>query len=103
MATRLLFQLFFFLLPFVAYGVFRYSTRRVRDWKRSWPMLALFVASLVLGGVAWVISILLQPDKERNVCHEAARYENGVLIPARSFPCEKDVSRSGSPRAVGGE
>lgn len=98
MVTRLLFQLFFFLLPFLAYGVFRYSTRRVRDWRKAWPMLALFVASLAAGAAAWLASILLQPEKVRNVCNEKARFENGQLIPERSYPCEKDVSHSGAPQ-----
>ena len=98
MTTRILLQLFFFLLPFIAYGVFRWSTRNVRDWKKSWPIQALFVIGLLLGLVAWLVAIALQPEQKRDVCIEPAHFKNGVLSPAREVACEQNVSDSGQPR-----
>jgi len=31
------------------------------------------------------------------MCHEPARYENGEIIPARSFPCERELTNVGAP------
>ncbi len=98
MTTRILLQLFFFLMPFIAYGVFRWSTRNVRDWKKSWPLQLLFVLGLLLALASWLVAIALQPEQKRDICIEPPRFENGVLVPAREVACKQDVANSGQPR-----
>lgn len=98
MTTRILIQVFFFLAPFVAYGVFRMATAHVRDWKKAWPMQLLFLIGLGLGLAAWIVSVMGQPPEVRNICHEPPRFENGRLIPARDYECEPDVAHSGEAR-----
>ena len=80
MAGRLAFEVFIFSIPFILFGLYVLATASAEEeGKRKWPVL-----------------IALE-KKERDVCHEPARYENGVIIPARDYPCEQNVRDVGVP------
>lgn len=98
MAGRLLFELFIFSLPFLVFGLYLLATRSAEDaGKRKWPIQMLFLIGLGLATLAWFVLILLEP-RERNMCVEPARYENGQLIPARKYACERHPEDVGLQR-----
>ncbi|ABI76619.1 hypothetical protein HNE_0345 [Hyphomonas neptunium ATCC 15444] len=100
MAGRLLFEAFVFSLPFLVFGIYLLATRSAEDaGKRRWPIQMLFIIGLVLATLAWFLLILLEP-RERNMCVEPARYENGQLIPARKYPCERHPEDVGIQRGL---
>lgn len=98
MAGRIVFELFIFSIPFLVFGLYLLATSNAeQEGKRKWPINILFLCGIGLATVAWFILILMEP-KERDICHEPARMENGKLIPARDYPCEHDVTNVGVPR-----
>ena len=98
MAGRLLFEAFVFSLPFLVFGIYTLATRSAEEaGKRKWPIQMLFIIGLGLATAAWFLLILLEP-RERNMCVEPARYENGQLIPARKYPCERHPEDVGVQR-----
>ncbi|PKP83025.1 MAG: hypothetical protein CVT79_02980 [Alphaproteobacteria bacterium HGW-Alphaproteobacteria-18] len=98
MAGRLLFEVFVFSLPFLVFGIYVLATRSAEDaGKRKWPIQMLFIIGLVLATLAWFALILLEP-RDRDMCVEPARYENGQLIPARKYPCERHTEDVGLQR-----
>ena len=79
------------------FGLYLLATSNAQqEGKRKWPINILFLCGIGLATVAWFVLILLEP-KERDICHEPARLENGKLIPARDYPCEHDVRNVGIP------
>lgn len=97
MAGRIVFELFIFSIPFIVFGLYLLATSNAQqEGKRKWPINILFLCGIGLATVAWFVLILLEP-KERDICHEPARLENGKLIPARDYPCEHDVRNVGIP------
>ncbi|WP_340691283.1 DUF6111 family protein [Hyphomonas sp.] len=97
MAGRLVFEAFIFSIPFILFGLYLLATASVeQEGKRKWPVQMLFLAGLALATIAWFVLIVLE-KKERDVCHEPARFENGVIIPARDYPCEQNVRDVGAP------
>lgn len=101
MNTRtLLLELFFFSLPFLAFGTYRVLVRDAEtQGKKSWPISILFIIGLGFAAIFWVF-IILQEDRSTNKCIEKARIENGVLIPASTYECEKDIDTIGAPRST---
>ena len=98
MAGRIVFELFIFSIPFIVFGLYLLATSSVeQEGKRKWPINILFLCGIGLATVAWFVLILMEP-KERDICHEPARMENGKLIPARDYPCVHDVTNVGVPR-----
>jgi len=97
LAGRIVFELFIFSIPFIVFGLYLLATTNAQqEGKRKWPINILFLCGIGLATVAWFVLILLEP-KERDICHEPARLENGELIPARDYPCEHDVRNVGIP------
>ncbi|MEM1114827.1 MAG: DUF6111 family protein [Pseudomonadota bacterium] len=97
MARTIVIQLVLFILPFLAYAFYRLLLSDAQaDGRRTWPIRALFGtgAALAIAGFGFLV---LSEDRSPNMCHEPARYENGELIPARSFPCERDMTTVGAP------
>ena len=98
MAGRLLFEFVVFSIPFVVFGLYLLATASAeQEGRRKWPINTLFLIGIGLATIVWFILILME-DKQRDICHEPARFENGVLIPARDYPCEHDVTNVGMPR-----
>lgn len=98
MAGRLLFEAFVFSLPFLVFGIYLLATRSAADaGRRTWPVQALFLTGLGLAVLVWFILIAIEP-RERDMCVEPARYENGELVPARSYPCVRHPEDVGVPR-----
>ncbi|MEH6808065.1 MAG: DUF6111 family protein [Hyphomonas oceanitis] len=97
MAGRLVFELFIFSIPFLVFGLYVLVTTNAEvEGRRKWPIQILFLIGLGLATAVWFLLILLE-KKERDVCHEPARFENGVIIPARDYPCEQNVRDVGVP------
>ena len=97
MAGRLAFEVFIFSIPFILFGLYVLATASAEEeGKRKWPIQILFLSGMALATVTWFVLIALE-KKERDVCHEPARYENGVIIPARDYPCEQNVRDVGVP------
>lgn len=97
MPYRILIQLFFFALPFVAYGLYRLLIADAEaDGRKAWPVNALFGAGAVLTIIVWFFFVFSE-DKERGICQVPARFEGGVLVPAQQVPCDQDVTGLGVP------
>ncbi|MEL6245680.1 MAG: hypothetical protein AAFQ85_10055 [Pseudomonadota bacterium] len=98
MAYRVAIQLFFFLLPFMAFGLYRLLVADAEaDGRKAWPVHWLFGIGAAISAAVWFWFVFSE-DRDRNVCREPAQFENGVLIPGRDVPCEKDISRVGLPQ-----
>ncbi len=98
MAGRLLFEVFVFSLPFLVFGLYVLATRSAEEaGKRKWPVQLLFAIGITLATIAWFVMIALEP-RDRGMCIEPERVENGVIIPARSYPCEHRPQDVGIPR-----
>lgn len=98
MAGRLLFEIFVFSLPFLVFGIYLLATRSAQDaGRRRWPVQALFLTGLALAVSVWFVLIALEP-RQSDMCIEPARYENGELIEARAYPCERRPEDVGVPR-----
>lgn len=98
-------QLLFFLLPFVAFGLWRFATRNIREEKKAWPLNMLFVSGIGLGIAAWIVLIVNEPKLEREMCVEPAKVVDGELVPARQVPCSEleviETDASGDKAARG--
>lgn len=106
MVRTVFIQLVLFLLPFTAYAIYRLIVSDAQaDGRKTWPISILFGLGLALALAGWVVTIALQDKAPANMCWEPARNENGVIIPKRQVPCERDLSRVGIPasRDPGGE
>lgn len=98
MVRTVVIQLVLFLLPFLAYAIYRLIVSDAQaEGRKTWPITILFSLGLALTFSGWIATILLQDKTPRNVCWEPARNEGGVIIPARQVPCERDLSRVGAP------
>lgn len=86
MATRILVELVLFLLPFAVFLAYRAASRdlKVRD---RWPLTTLTLVGAGLAVIALIITPLLAPSDDGK-CYQAARYENGVSIPAQMVDCD---------------
>jgi hypothetical protein len=89
MATRILVELILFLTPFAVFLAYRAASRdmKIRD---RWPLTTLVLIGAGLAGAALVVTPLLTPS-DQGKCYQAARYENGVTIPAQMVDCEEAV------------
>lgn len=97
MAYRILVQLFFFILPFLVFGVYRLLVADAEaDGRKAWPVHILFGVGAALAAIVWIVFIFSDQD-ERGVCYVPSRIENGVFIPAETIPCDQDVSGLGEP------
>lgn len=98
MAGRLLIELFIVSLPFLVFGLFLLATQSAQDaGQRKWPVQLLFVIGIVLATIAWFVMIALEP-RDRGRCIQPARVENGIVIPASTYPCEHHPGDVGVPQ-----
>ncbi len=98
LARTVVIQLILFLLPFLAYAIYRLLvTDAEADGRKTWPINLLFGAGALLTLAGWAF-MASQETKERDLCIEPPRYENGVLIPQRTVPCERDLTHVGAPK-----
>ena len=105
MAYRVLFEFMVFILPFIGYGLYRLLKVEAEiEGKDPWPINMLFGIGAVLAISVWVV-ILLRDDRSGELCYEASRFENGELIPARTYECDRNIGDVGVPRSddPGGE
>ena len=105
MAYRVLFELIVFLMPFIGYGLYRLLSAEAREeGRKQWPIQMLFGIGAALAVLVWII-LLLSDDRSGKLCYEASRFENGELIPARTYECDRNVGNVGVPRTEdpGGE
>jgi hypothetical protein len=97
-AGRLLFEVFVFSLPFLVFGIYLLATRSAEEaGQRKWPVQLLFAIGIALATIAWFVMIALEP-RDRGMCIEPERVENGEIVPARSYPCEHRLQDVGVPR-----
>lgn len=97
MARTIVIQLILFLLPFLGYAFYRMLLSDAQaEGRKTWPISALFGAGAALAIAGFVI-LALNEERSPNMCYEPARMEDGELIPARSFPCERDLTTVGAP------
>ncbi len=97
LAGRILFLLFVFALPYILFALYLLATRAAAEaGRRKWPVQALFAAGVGLALIAALWMILTHP-RPRDMCLEPERVENGRIIPARTYPCERDLGNVGAP------
>ncbi len=100
MARQIVISLVLFALPFILYAIYRLLVTDAEvDGRKTWPIKLLFGSGVVLAlvGYSVMLAIALTTERDRNVCYEAARFEDGVLIPARQVPCTRDFTGVGMP------
>ena len=101
MATRLLFQLVFFLLPFMLFGIYRIAIAEAeQEGRKPWPIRWLFGIGLVLAVGSWFALILFDRGGE-NQCYRAAYADpqTGKIVPGAYYECERDLTKIGIPRS----
>lgn len=97
MVGRLIFEVFVFSIPFLVFGLYLLVTKSAEErGQRKWPIQMLFLIGIALATIAWFVMIFLE-DKSPNICREPARFENGVVIPERTYPCEHRIEDVGLP------
>ncbi|MEO0983872.1 MAG: DUF6111 family protein [Pseudomonadota bacterium] len=105
MAYRILIQVALFLLPFALFGLYRLLAADAKaDGRKTWPITSLFCIGAALAAGVWIYFIAREP-RDPNKCYEPARFEDGVLIPAREYECDPNIEDVGAPRSdqTGGE
>lgn len=97
MAPRVLLQFFFFLLPFILFGLYRLAiVEAEQEGRKPWPIRVLFGIGLALGVGSWLLFIFLGAG-ERETCYRESRFVNGEMVRGEEYPCEKDLTRAGKP------
>lgn len=99
MAYRVALQVAVFLLPFIMYAIYRLLiTDAQADGRKVWPINTLFGVGAAMTIGLWVFLAAREP-KDRDLCYEPARVENGVLVPGRQVPCDqsREIINVGAP------
>jgi len=76
MGPRLLFQLFFFALPFIMFGLYRLAVAEAeQEGRKPWPIRVLFGIGLLLAVGSWVFFIAIDRigDEPRRDLSNAGR------------------------------
>lgn len=76
MAPRVLFQLFFFALPFIMFGLYRLAIAEAEEeGRKPWPIRLLFGIGLLLGVGSWIFFIVINRvgDEPRRDLSNAGR------------------------------
>ncbi len=101
MATRVLFQLALFVLPFLLFAIYRVALAEARsEGRKPWPIRVLFGIGLVLAIGSWIAFIIL--DKVRpEMCGGESYLDRatGEVMKTEQYPCERDLSQAGIPRS----
>lgn len=99
MTYRIIFQLVLFLLPFLAYGVWRLARQEaIEEGRKPWPITILFAVGAALAVLAWIVLIFVDRGG-RDTCIQRAYTdpETGQIVKAREVPCEKHREDLGLP------
>lgn len=101
MVRTVVVQLILFLLPFLAYAIYRLLvTDAEQEGRKTWPISILFGAGAFLFVVGWA-AMWFNDEKDPNLCFEPGferdRFIDGELVPARQIPCERDFRNVGAP------
>lgn len=97
MAYRILLQVLIFLAPFLMYGLYRLLMADAQaEGRKTWPIRTLFGIGAVLTIAFWLF-LVLREEKSREICYEPERFVDGVLVPPRQVPCERDLTTLGEP------
>ncbi|MEO0467111.1 MAG: hypothetical protein AAF216_11265 [Pseudomonadota bacterium] len=95
MVRTVIVQLILFLLPFLGYAIYRLLLSDAEaDGRKTWPINALFGAGVVLALTGWTVKALTGPG-DSELCYDPPRIVDGEVIPARSYPCDRDLSSVG--------
>ncbi|MCF6328478.1 MAG: hypothetical protein L3J02_01590 [Henriciella sp.] len=98
MATRVLFQLVFFLLPFFMFGIYRIAIAEAQEeGRKKWPIWWLFGIGLFLAVGSWFVFIALDQRGGREECYQRSEIVDGVMVRGHTYACDKDFSTSGRP------
>ncbi len=100
MATRIVFQLVFFLLPFIAFGLYRMAiAEAVQEGRKPWPIRGLFGLGLALAVGSWLVLILM--DRTAGTyCYTPSQLVDGRIVPGERYACERDLTQIGVPRST---
>jgi hypothetical protein len=101
MGARVLFQLVFFLLPFILFGLYRLAIAEAeQEGRKPWPIRVLFGIGLVLAVGSWLVFIFLDRGGG-DQCYRASYIdqETGEFVEGSYYPCDRDVSGIGIPRS----
>ena len=95
MAGRILFELFFFSIPFLVFGLYLLATATAeQEGARKWPINLLFLIGLSLAVLAFFVMAFLD-KREPEMCQRPTRYVDGQLVPGEFYPCEHDLRVAG--------
>ena len=80
MTYRIIFQLVLFLLPFLAYGIWRLATQEaIEEGRKPWPITILFATGAALAVLAWVVLIFVDRGG-KETCIQRAYFEDGRVV-----------------------
>lgn len=97
MTYRIVFQLVLFLLPFLAYGIWRLAKQEaIEEGRKPWPITILFATGAALAVLAWIVLVFVDRGG-KETCIQRAYFEDGRVVPAREVPCEKRRDDLGLP------
>jgi hypothetical protein len=88
MTRRILFELMLFVLPFVAFWVWRWARGRAGAPLPSWPWIKLVAAGLVIVTISITVQSLTQPRHVNERWVPAQVGPDGQLIPGRFEPVD---------------
>ncbi|HPE48300.1 MAG TPA: DUF6111 family protein [Hyphomonas sp.] len=95
MAGRILFELFFFSIPFVIFGLYLAATAEAeQEGRRKWPINVLFLIGLSFAVIAYFVMAFME-DRTPTMCQKPTRYVDGKLVPGEKYPCEHDLKDAG--------
>jgi hypothetical protein len=99
LAGRVLFELFFFSIPFLVFGLYLIATATAeQEGRRKWPINVLFLIGLGFAVVAF-FAMAFFDKRTPETCQKPTRYVDGKLVPGEFYPCPhdlKDAGRAGS-------
>ena len=96
-ASRLLLELFLFLMPFMMFGLYRLAIAEAKEeGRKPWPIYWLFGAGSVLAVGVWFVLIVLDRGG-RDECYTPHRLVDGEMVGGEVYPCEKDLANIGAP------
>jgi hypothetical protein len=100
MLPRILFEIFLLIVPFIAFGIYRFAIRDAEiEGRKAWPIKALFGIGLVLAVGFWLF-LILRADRTNDCNRPAYRdAETGKLIPAQSYDCNISFDDLGVPQS----
>jgi hypothetical protein len=97
LAGRILFELFFFSIPFLVFGLYLLATATAeQEGRRKWPINVLFLAGLGFAVVAFFVMAFFD-KRTPELCQKPTRYVDGKLVPGEVYPCPHDLKDAGRP------